>query len=192
MTSKKAKIFYGAFGARLRRGPSARPGLRPPLAITCATSGTRGEHGRPGLPEDYTPRNRPTAKPHLGHRRARRACNNRGGLFSGIRMHGLCLDPRLNGPYCSRTSTRFAATSLARACPGAMLMSSITSRVSAFETLRSQPRSETAFSSSWLPSTRTTSQCNPCARNSRTHAGRTTFVSPGWRAKRLLNEARRS
>lgn len=151
-----------------------------------------GEHGRPGLPEDYTPRNRPTAKPHLGHRRARRACNNRGGLFSGIRMHGLCLDPRLNGPYCSRTSTRFAATSLARACPGAMLMSSITSRVSAFETLRSQPRSETAFSSSWLPSTRTTSQCNPCARNSRTHAGRTTFVSPGWRAKRLLNEARRS
>ena len=26
MTSKKAKIFYGAFGARLRRGPSALAG----------------------------------------------------------------------------------------------------------------------------------------------------------------------
>lgn len=144
------------------------------------------------LRTSYTPRNRPTAKPHLGHRRARRACNNRGGLFSGMRMHGLYLDPRLNGPYCSRTSTRFATTSFARACPGAMLMSSITSRVSAFETLRSQPRSEIAIDSSWLPSTRTTSQCNPCARNSRAHAGSTTLVSPGWRAKRLLKEARRS
>ena len=107
-------------------------------------------------------------------------------------MHGLCLDPRLNGPYCSRTSTRFASTSFARACPGAMLMSSITSRVSAFETLRSHPRSEVAITSSWLPSTRTTSQCKPFARNSRAHTGRTTRVSPGWRAKRLLNEARSS
>ena len=122
----------------------------------------------------------------------RRAFNNRGGLFSGRRMHGLCLDPRLNGPYCSRTSTRFASTSFARACPGAMLMSSITSRVSAFETLRSHPRSEVAITSSWLPSTRTTSQYKPFARKSRAHTGRTTRVSPGWRAKRLLNEARSS